>query len=155
MRRSETLMPFPFDPAPATLWTLTHDEKPASCEIAFVPIGVEARVLTNGKLIYAKAFPSGDEALQWAEDQRQEHLRERVDSRVDRDGVMVDCRGGRGGRQRSSAVLCMSGMNGDQYWPRIDDRATLHIPFTFSRITRCGLPHKFPQTYDAQTNAFV
>ena len=36
-------MPFPFDPAPTVLWTLSVDGKLASCEVRFVPIGVEAR----------------------------------------------------------------------------------------------------------------
>jgi hypothetical protein len=44
-------MPFPFDPSPTTLWTLTDNEKLASCEVAFVPIGVQARVLRNGELL--------------------------------------------------------------------------------------------------------
>jgi hypothetical protein len=30
-------MPFPFDPSPVTLWTLTNREKLASCEVAFLP----------------------------------------------------------------------------------------------------------------------
>jgi hypothetical protein len=32
-------MPFPFDPAPATLWSLTREDKLGACEIAFVPTG--------------------------------------------------------------------------------------------------------------------
>ena len=67
-------MPFPFDPAPCTLWTLTRDDKLASCEIRFVPIGVEARVKRNGKRLYARTFPNGDEALEWAEGERVEML---------------------------------------------------------------------------------
>jgi hypothetical protein len=55
-------MSFPFDPAPVILWTLTREEKLASCDVRFVPIGVEARVLTNGKLLYARTFPTGDDA---------------------------------------------------------------------------------------------
>ena len=49
-------MPFPIDPSPSTLWTLTNGEKFASCEIAFVPIGVKATVMRNGKLLYATTF---------------------------------------------------------------------------------------------------
>lgn len=67
-------MPFPFDPAPATIWTLTTDEKLASCEVAFMPSGVEARVKRNGRLLYARTFPNGDEALEWAEGERVEML---------------------------------------------------------------------------------
>lgn len=64
-------MPFPFDPAPATLWTLTLDDRFASCEVRFVPIGVEARILWNGRLLHARTFPNGDDwllgnPLEWA-----------------------------------------------------------------------------------------
>ena len=67
-------MPFPFDPAPATLWTLTREDKLASCEIAFVPNGVEARIMRNGKLLYARTFVNGDDTLQWADGERQEMM---------------------------------------------------------------------------------
>ena len=67
-------MPFPFDPAPATIWTLTADGKTASCELRFVPIGVEARVLVNGKLLYSRIFPTADESLAWTEEERKRHL---------------------------------------------------------------------------------
>ena len=49
-------MPFPFDPSPTILWTLTDNQKLASCEVAFVPIGVQARVLRNGELLYSRIF---------------------------------------------------------------------------------------------------
>lgn len=67
-------MPVPFDPSPAMLWTLTNGEKLASCEIAFVPIGVKATVTRNGKLLYARTFPTGDEALEWAAGEQKELL---------------------------------------------------------------------------------
>jgi hypothetical protein len=63
-------LPFLLDPAPATLWTLTCDERLASCEVRFVPIGVKAKVMRGGKLLYARTFPNGDDALEWAEDER-------------------------------------------------------------------------------------
>ena len=69
-------MTFPFDPSPATLWTLTNGEKLASCEVAFVPIGVKATVMRNGKLLYSRIFASGDEATAWAEDERRKLVRE-------------------------------------------------------------------------------
>ena len=56
------------------LWTLTNGEKPASCEIAFVPIGVKATVMRNGKLLYSRIFADGDEATAWAEEERNRHL---------------------------------------------------------------------------------
>jgi sugar lactone lactonase YvrE len=60
--------------SPATLWTLTNGEKLASCEIAFVPIGVKATVMRNGKLLYTRIFADGDEATAWAEEERKGHL---------------------------------------------------------------------------------
>lgn len=62
-------MPFPFDPSPATLWSVTDDEKLASCEVRFVPIGVKGTVMRNGKLLDARTFPTGDEALEWANEE--------------------------------------------------------------------------------------
>jgi hypothetical protein len=68
--------PFPLDHAPSTLWTLTRDDKLASCEVRFVPIGVEARVMRNGKLLYARTFTTGDEAIAWAEEERERMVKE-------------------------------------------------------------------------------
>jgi hypothetical protein len=43
--------------SPVTLWTLTDGEKLASCEVAFVPIGVKAAVMRNGELLYSESLP--------------------------------------------------------------------------------------------------
>ena len=67
-------MTYPFDPAPATLWVLAREDKLASCEVSFVPNGVQARVTRNGKLLYSRVFASGDETLEWAEGEPNEHL---------------------------------------------------------------------------------
>ena len=67
-------MAHPFDPAPGLLWTLTKADMEASCDVRFVPIGVEARVKRNGKLLYARAFPKASETLEWAEGEKREHL---------------------------------------------------------------------------------
>jgi hypothetical protein len=67
-------VPFSFDPSPAALWTLTDGEKLASCEIAFVRIGVRATVTRNGNLLYSRTFPTGDDALEWAEEERHKML---------------------------------------------------------------------------------
>jgi len=56
------------------LWTLTQDDKVASCEIAFVPIGVEARILRDGKLLYARTLANSDDTVAWAESERKGHL---------------------------------------------------------------------------------
>jgi hypothetical protein len=55
---------------PSMLWSLQMEDKLASCEIRFVPIGVEARVMRNGKLLYARTFKTGEEAMAWAEEER-------------------------------------------------------------------------------------
>ena len=57
---------YPFDAQPSTLWTLRREEKVAACEVRFVPIGVEVRMLRNGSLLMSRIFPNGDEALAWA-----------------------------------------------------------------------------------------
>ena len=67
-------MPFPFDPSPSVLWTLTREGKLAACEIAFVPNGVQATVLRNGQRLYSRVFPTGDETLEWVEQERNNHL---------------------------------------------------------------------------------
>ena len=67
-------MPFPFDPSPSTLWTLQRDGAVASCEVRFVPLGSEVRMLRNGSLLVSQVFSDGDEALAWAEEERQRML---------------------------------------------------------------------------------
>ena len=67
-------MPFAFDPAPATLWTLIRGGTVASCEVSFAPNGVEAKITRDGKLLYARTFPSDDDTLEWAEGERVEML---------------------------------------------------------------------------------
>ena len=63
-------MPFPFDPSPSTLWKLTVEGKLASCEVRFVPLGTEVRVLRNGKLLWSRIFEHRDDALKEAEEER-------------------------------------------------------------------------------------
>lgn len=67
-------MPFPFDADPAIIWSLALDGRIASCEVAFVPIGVAARVLRDGTLLYSRIFPKGDDAFAWAEEERKDHM---------------------------------------------------------------------------------
>jgi hypothetical protein len=67
-------MPFPFDPSPSTLWTLHRDGKVATCDVQFVPIGSEVRMLRNGSPLMSRIFESGEEALAWAEEKRQRML---------------------------------------------------------------------------------
>ena len=67
-------MPFPFDPSPSTLWTLRRDGKVASCEVRFVPLGNEVRMLRNGSVLMSRIFESGKETLAWTEEERQRML---------------------------------------------------------------------------------
>jgi hypothetical protein len=53
-------MTFPFDPSPSTLWTLHRDGKAAMCELLFVPLGNEVRMLRNGSLLMSRIFESGN-----------------------------------------------------------------------------------------------
>lgn len=39
-----------------------------------MPIGVEAKITRDGKLLYARTFPNGDDSVEWAEDERLELL---------------------------------------------------------------------------------
>jgi hypothetical protein len=64
-------MPLPFDPSPSTLWSLHRDGKVASCDVRFVPLGSEVRMLRNGSLLMSRIFSSGEEAMVWAEEERQ------------------------------------------------------------------------------------
>jgi hypothetical protein len=64
-------MPFPFDPSPSALWVLHRDGKVASCEVRFVPLGSEVRMLRNGSLLVSRIFERGEEALAWAEEEQQ------------------------------------------------------------------------------------
>ena len=68
--RELRLSPFPFDPAPFTLWTLHLNGVTASCEVRFVPLGSEVRMLRNGSLLLSQTFPTGDHALAWAAEER-------------------------------------------------------------------------------------
>ena len=43
----------------------------ASCELRFVPLGNEVRLLRNGSLLMSRIFESGKEALAWAAEERQ------------------------------------------------------------------------------------
>ena len=61
-----------FDPSPALLWTMRGDDaKVASCELGFSPLGAEIRVLRDKLLLYSRVLPTGEEALAWAEEERQ------------------------------------------------------------------------------------
>jgi hypothetical protein len=68
-------MAFPLDSSPATFWTLRKDGNTRSAEVRFVPIGVEVRILRNdGGLLYSRIFATGDEAVSWANEERDDLL---------------------------------------------------------------------------------
>ena len=53
---------------------LQRDGKVASCELRFVPLGNEVRMLRNGSVLMSRIFESGEVALAWAEEERQRML---------------------------------------------------------------------------------
>ncbi len=65
---------YPFDPQPSTLWSLIREDRVAACEVRFVPNGVEVRVLRNGTLLLSQVFPSGDDALAFADAEKERML---------------------------------------------------------------------------------
>jgi hypothetical protein len=68
-------MPFPFDPHPATRWTLTRDGRERSGVVVLVPNGVEVRINRDGgALLMSRVFADSAEALAWADAQRREFL---------------------------------------------------------------------------------
>ena len=54
--------------------TLHRDGKVASCELRFVPLGTEVRMLRNGSLLVSEVFSSGDDALALANEERERML---------------------------------------------------------------------------------
>ncbi len=57
--------------APATLWAIrTQDHHSIECLIRFVPTGVQIEIISNDFSICSRIFPTGDEALVWAEEER-------------------------------------------------------------------------------------
>ena len=70
MTTSRPVMKSVLDPNPSVLWIKNLDGVVATCDVRFVPIGVEVRMLRNERLLMSRIFPSGDEALAWAEEER-------------------------------------------------------------------------------------
>jgi hypothetical protein len=55
---------------PKTLWTLRRNGRWVECVVRLVPHGIEVEVLSDGSPLYSRVFPTGDEALAWAEEER-------------------------------------------------------------------------------------
>jgi len=47
------------------------DAEIASCELGFTPLGAEIRILRDRSLLHSRVLPTGEEALAWAEEERQ------------------------------------------------------------------------------------
>lgn len=60
----------PFDPHPTRLWSAPVDGKFASCDLRFVPIGIEIRIFRDESLLMSRIFSTPQEALAWAEEER-------------------------------------------------------------------------------------
>lgn len=58
---------------PTTIWTLRMiTGRWVECVTRFVPNGIEVEIISDGSPIYSRVFPSGDEALAWANEEHRE-----------------------------------------------------------------------------------
>jgi hypothetical protein len=55
---------------PNPLWKLRRDGHWVECVVRLAPLGIEVEILSNGSPLYSRVFPTGDEALAWAEEER-------------------------------------------------------------------------------------
>lgn len=67
-------MAFPHDLSPTLLWTLRKPGKVATAEVRFVPNGVQVRMFGTTSLLMSRIFPTGEEAMAWAEEEKGELL---------------------------------------------------------------------------------
>lgn len=66
---NHALMAPPLDPS--RLWTLSSEGREASCELVLTPDGKnQIWILRNGNLQLSRLFDSSEEALTWAEEER-------------------------------------------------------------------------------------
>ena len=54
----------------ACLWTLRREGREVTCVVRLVPYGIEIDIAYDGAPVVTRAFETGDEALQWAEQTR-------------------------------------------------------------------------------------
>jgi len=52
------------------MWRLFKQGHDASCEVAKVPAGFEARCLLDGRFLYSHQFSDSDDVLKWAFEKR-------------------------------------------------------------------------------------
>jgi hypothetical protein len=55
---------------PMTLWRLRKDGKWIECVARLVPTGVEVEIVSMGTALCSRIFPTGDEALACAKEER-------------------------------------------------------------------------------------
>jgi hypothetical protein len=54
------------------LWTLRDSEGHLiECIVRFAMGGVQVEIISNGSPLISRVFPSGDEAMAWAEEERE------------------------------------------------------------------------------------
>ena len=56
---------------PSTLWRLRKDGQWIDCAARLLPVGIEITVESNATLLYGRIFSTNDEALAFAEEERQ------------------------------------------------------------------------------------
>lgn len=60
-----------FKDSPTTLWTIrTTKHRRIECAARFVPIGVQVEIIADDWSIYSRIFPTGYEALVFADEER-------------------------------------------------------------------------------------
>ena len=57
---------------PSTLWRLRKDGQWIECAARLLAVGIEITVASNGALLYSRTFSTSDEAMAFAEDERQQ-----------------------------------------------------------------------------------
>jgi len=51
---------------PSVLWTLRHGDDEVRCEARLLPVGIEGRIVWNGRVLYAFTFAKSGELRAWA-----------------------------------------------------------------------------------------
>ena len=60
------------DDQPTVLWTLRRGDNDVRCEARLLPVGIEGRIVWNGRELYALLFASGEELSVCAGEKRAE-----------------------------------------------------------------------------------
>ena len=54
------------------LWQTRKDGRWVECVSRVVPTGVQVKIISDGILMYSRIFSTSEEALAWAEEERQQ-----------------------------------------------------------------------------------